>query len=210
MFGGSFVAQWGIGVIVDAVRVGVGLGHGRGPARRVRARARRSTSSAFAWFAARLARYGGTRPLRRACRVDAPCICTSSASAARSWAASPRSRRQAGPHGDRLRRQRLSADEHAARGAGHRADRRLRRGAARRRGEGRRRVRHRQRRLARQSADGGDPRRRPPYISGSAMAGRARAARPLGAGGGRHARQDDDDGDARVDPRARGPGRPDS
>ena len=46
-------------------------------------------------------------------------------------------------------------------GARHRADRGLRRGAARRRREGGRRVRRRQRRLARQSADGGDPGSRP-------------------------------------------------
>ena len=67
-------------------------------------------------------------------------------------------------------------------------------------------VRHRQRRVARQSADGGDPRRRPAVRLGAAVALRERAARPLGARGRRHARQDDDDGDARVDPRARGPG----
>ena len=74
-------------------------------------------------------------------RVTAPsiastCTFTSSASAARSWAASPRSRKRAGHTRHRLRRQRLSADEHAARGARHRADRGLRRGAARRPGDG--------------------------------------------------------------------------
>ena len=66
--------------------------------------------------------------------------------------------REAGPPGDRLRRQRLPADERSAARARHRADRGLWRRAA---GAEARRVRRRQRRHARaDSADGGDPRRR--------------------------------------------------
>ncbi len=65
----------------------------------------------------------------------------------------------------RLRRQRLSADEHAARGAGHRADRGLRRRRSSTAWRARRHVRRRQRRVARQSADGGDPRPRPAATS---------------------------------------------
>ena len=64
------------------------------------------------------------------------------------------------PHGDRLRRQRLSADVHAA--APRSASTSPKAGTPAqlaRRGARRRRVRRRQRRLARQSADGGDPRR---------------------------------------------------
>ncbi len=109
---------------------------------------------------------------------------------------SRRSRARGGPQGHRLRRRRLPADEHAARGARHRADRRLRRRTACART---RPVRDRQRRLARQSADGGDPRSRAALYVGAAVARRARAARQMGARGRRHARQDDDQFDARLD-----------
>ena len=44
-----------------------------------------------------------------------------------------------------------------------------------------------------------------PLRLGTGVAARPRARRPLGARGGRHARQDDDLVDARLDPRARGP-----
>mmetsp|Transcript_9625 Transcript_9625/g.22385 ORF Transcript_9625/g.22385 Transcript_9625/m.22385 type:complete len:460 (-) Transcript_9625:213-1592(-) len=108
------------------------------------------------------------------------------------------------PPRDRLRCQRLPADEHAAAGAGHRADRGLRRRAA---GAAARCLRHRQRRHARRAlpADGGHPRRRPALCLGPAVAGRACAAGPPCTGGGRHPRQDDDDVHAGVDPGACGP-----
>ena len=48
-----------------------------------------------------------------------------------------------------------------------------------------------------------DPRQRTALHLGAAVARRERAARQMGARGRRHARQDDDDVDARVDPRAR-------
>ena len=56
-----------------------------------------------------------------------------------------------------------------------------------------------------QSAHRGDSRRGPAVPVGAAVALRARARRQVGARGRRHARQDDDDVDARVDPRARRP-----
>ena len=77
------------------------------------------------------------------------------------------------PHRHRLRRQRLPADEHAARGARHRAHRGWDAGAARRRREATPTCSCRQRRVARQSADGGDPRRRPP-VSCPARSGSTR------------------------------------
>ncbi|MCK7495533.1 MAG: Mur ligase domain-containing protein [Comamonadaceae bacterium] len=75
------------------------------------------------------------------------------------------------------------------RAAGHRADRGLRRRASSALAPDL--FVDRQRGHARQSADGGDPRRRRCLHLRPAVARRARAARPLGAGGGRHARQDD-------------------
>ena len=142
---------------------------------------RRAAGSAF-----RRPRSGRVEPLSR------PCIFTSSASAARSWAASPRIAQGGRPSRHRLRRERLSADVHAAWRARHRRSpkattRRSSQGVAR----GRRRVRHRQRRVARQSADGGDPRRGRPYMSGPQWLYEHVLARPLGARGRRHARQDD-------------------
>ena len=64
-------------------------------------------------------------------------------------------------------------------------------------------VRGRQRGHARQPADGGHPRRRRALHQRPAVAGRPRAARPPRAGGGRHARQDDDHLDAGLDARSR-------
>ena len=110
-----------------------------------------------------------------------------------------RARRGPSRHG--LRRKRLSADEHAARGPGHRADRRLRSRTAR--PEARHRAR-RQRHEPRQSADRAAARQRPAIQLGAAVVCGEHAARPRGRGGRRHARQDDDVLDARVDtPRCR-------
>ena len=106
------------------------------------------------------------------------------------------------PPRHRVRRQRLSADEHPARSAGHRAHRGLRRRPDRARAGP---VRHRQRGDARQSADGGDSRPR------AALRLRVRSGSPRTCCAGswvlarrRHPRQDDDRVDARVDPRACG------
>ena len=133
------------------------------------------------------------------------CICTSSASAARSWAASPRSRAQAGhtvtgcdanvypPMSTQLATLGIALTE------GY--DAAQLDAVARRR----RRIRHRQRDLARQSAARGDSGREPALHFGPAVARRKRAARQVGAGGGRNARQDDDQRDARLDTRPRGP-----
>ena len=51
MFGGSFVAQWGIGVVVDLGRAMLGGRHGGWAAPRVSRWCSRSTSLAYAWFA---------------------------------------------------------------------------------------------------------------------------------------------------------------
>ena len=105
------------------------------------------------------------------------CTSTSSASAARSWAASRRSRRPpaiASPAATRTSIRRCPRQLASAR---HRADRGLRRGTARRRGGGRRPVRRRQRGDARQPADGGDPRSRPRLHVRAGMAARPRCSR---------------------------------
>ena len=205
MFAGSFVVQWGVGA---------------GGRRRARwrpasstadgaARARSGSSSpcyvvAFAWFFARLAARHGTRGRRLRRLKDRACTSTSSASAARSWAASPPSPRRPGhrvtgcdanvypPMSTQLEALGIELTE------GYDA------AQLRRRGARRRRLRDRQRRLARQSADGSDPRRgAAPTSPGPQWLYENVLARPLGAGGGRHARQDHHDVDARVDPRAR-------
>ena len=182
MFGGSFATQWGIGVVVDLVRAALG-GRQCGRPRASRSRSCSSpTSLAYAWFVLRLAAARGpARPLRG---LTAP----HPAPILRHAPAHPRhlrhlhgrhrgDREDRRPPRHRLRRQRLSADEHAARARSASSSpragtRRSSTGVAR----GRRRVRRRQRRVARQSADGGDPRRGPAVRVGAAVAVRERAA----------------------------------
>ena len=95
MFGGGFAAQWGIGLVVDASRAAFGVDTAGG-LRYAFSLVLALDVLAYAWFALGLAaaRAGGARGRRH----DGPirehrrsCISTSSASAARSWAASPRS-----------------------------------------------------------------------------------------------------------------------
>ena len=131
------------------------------------------------------------------------CTCTSSASAAPSWAASPRSRARPAtrvtgcdanvypPMSDQLRALGIELIE------GYGAD------AARRCAPDLFVVGNAI--VARQPADGGDPRRRPALHQRPAVAGRARARGPPRAGRRRHARQDHHHRDAGLDPRA---GRP--
>ena len=71
MFGGSFVAQWGIGVVVDAARARLRARRG---GRRCASRSRSSLAgnvATYAWFVARLA------APTRACRARPRRACTS-------------------------------------------------------------------------------------------------------------------------------------
>ena len=126
---------------------------------------------------------------------------------------SGRSGPRGGPPRHRLRCGRLPAHERPAARAGHRADRRLCGRAVTASGLCARCLRDRQcglpraagRRPPQVPADGGD------FGAGSALhqrpavAGRARAAGPACAGGGRHPRQDHHHLDAGLDPRERRP-----
>ena len=116
MFVGSFVAQWGIGVVVD-----VGARRGWRATRRAACsvafahRARRATRSTYAWFALGWRRHahGRVRGLRRrvlslAMHLHILGICGTFMGGIAAIAKRGR------PPRHRLRRQRLSADEHAA------------------------------------------------------------------------------------------------
>lgn len=113
-----------------------------------------------------------------------------------------------GPPGDRFRRQRLPPHEHPAASPGHRADAGLRSGPP---GAGAGPGSDRQRPVARQSGGGACPEQGPALRFRPAVAGRPRAARTLGAGGGRYPRQDHHHQHARLGPGARRhePGLPD-
>ena len=109
MFGGGFVVQWGIGLVVDAARAGLGLDAAERTPVRVRARAglrradlcvvRVGLAAARAVFvrgsrraAVRTVALVTARRTRTRTEQRPPCISISSASAAPSWAASRRSR----------------------------------------------------------------------------------------------------------------------
>lgn len=91
------------------------------------------------------------------------------------------------PSRHRLRCQRLSADEHPARGSGYRADAGLRAGAS---GTGTRSGGGGQRHVAWQPGSGIRAEQGAALCLRPAMAGRSRVAGSLGTGGGRHPWQD--------------------
>ena len=137
MFGGGFAAQWGIGLVVDAARAALGVDTRRAGSRSRLRSCWRSTCSTYAWFAwgwrrhAPVSHVGGrharqSADVTRAMHLHILGICGTFMGGIAAIAQARRAQ------GDRLRRQRLSADEHAARGARHRAHRGLRRRAARR------------------------------------------------------------------------------
>ena len=140
---GSFAIQWGIGLVADGARAVLGLDTARRPQARLCAIARDKRRDACVvrrGLAPRAAR------VRSRQEGSSECTCTSSASAARSWAALAAIATAAGHRVTGCDANVYPPMSTQLAVAGHRRSPRVRSGAARRRRERRRRVRHRQRR----------------------------------------------------------------
>ncbi len=157
MFGGSFAVQWGIGLVVDAARVAYGLDTAGGL--RVAFAARRRVLRAVVRVVPARVEALRPHPSRHASRPDAMHlhilgICGTFMGGHRGHRARPPAIASPAATPTSIRRCARSSRRSAST-----LDRRLRRGAARGVARDADVVRHRQRRVARQSADGGDPRR---------------------------------------------------